>query len=334
MALTILLFIILSVLIFVSGKNLSVYGDIIAEHLGLGKALVGMILIASVTSLPELAVGISSVTIAQSADLALGDVMGSCAFNLLILALMDALIPKETLFSKASASHVMAGAMSIILIGLVGLGIFLPQEITVTQWIGLGSLMFLSVYFLSMRIIYLYEEKLSFQKKKEQDPVSVPNTSLKKASLLYSINALIVIGAALFLPGITEEIAHKTGIGTSFAATLFLAAATSFPEVAVSLGAVRLGSYDLAIGNLLGSNLFNMLVLFIDDLFYTKGFLLKDASENNLISVLSVIIMTAIAIGGLTYRVPKKRFLLAWDALLICLMYITNLLLLYYTRLQ
>jgi cation:H+ antiporter len=85
----------------------------------------------------------------------------------------------------------------------------------------------------------------------------------------------------------------------------------------------------MATGNLLGSNLFNILILAINDMFYAKGHILKDASDTHLISVFFVIMMTSIAIVGLTYRVDRKRFLLAWDTFLILIAYIVNIILLY-----
>ena len=152
---------------------------------------------------------------------------------------------------------------------------------------------------------------------------------MKKAIIWYSVNALVVVAAALFLPGFADRIAERTGLGESFVGTLFLAASTSLPEVAVSISAVRIGATDIAVGNLFGSNLFNVLILAIDDIFYTKGLLLKNASDLNIYSVLATIIMTAIAIIGLSYRAEHKRFIMAWDTLLILLVYIGNILLLY-----
>lgn len=333
MVTTLLLFFALTTLIFFSGKNLSLYGDVIAEHYGLGKAWVGLLLIASVTSLPELTVGISSVTIAQSADLALGNILGSCVFNLMMLSLLDAFTPKMSVFAKASASHTLAGAMSIILFALVGMGLFLSQDIVLYKWIGLGSLIFISIYFLSMRILYHYEHKLMLQKTDTKPNKPTADTmKLHKAITLFVINALVVVGAALFLPNIAKTIAVETGLGESLVGTLFLAGSTVLPELAVTIGALRIGAIDLAVGNLFGSNLFNILILAIDDLFYTKGYVLKDASDANIATVFFLIIMTAIAIAGLTYRFEQKRFLLAWDALLIGLMYILSLVMLYYLR--
>ncbi len=326
-----LVFLGLAGVIFFSGKRLAVYGDVIAERKGLGKAWIGLVLIASVTSLPELTVGISSVTIVESADLALGDVLGSCVFNLFLLSIIDAFVSGVPLSSKVSPSHILAGAMGIILVALVGLGLYLPGDIAISNWIGLSSLVFIVVYCISVRLIYLYEQKIFVQRVMEHS-TSETLPSLRKAVTLYALNAVVVVGAAIFLPGLAESIAAKTGLGESFVGTLFLAASTSLPEAAVSISAIRMGAFDLAVGNLVGSNMFNILILSIDDIFYRKGHLLKDASDNNLISVLSVIIMTAIAIAGLMYHSPKKSFLLAWDAVLIALVYIGNLVLLYFLR--
>lgn len=84
-------FLICTSLIVYSGTKLSKYGDIIAEKTGIGGTLIGVALMASVTSLPELVTGISSVTYADVPDIAAGDVLGSCVFNMLILAFLDAI---------------------------------------------------------------------------------------------------------------------------------------------------------------------------------------------------------------------------------------------------
>jgi cation:H+ antiporter len=111
--------------------------------------------------------------------------------------------------------------------------------------------------------------------------------------------------------------------------TLLLAASTSLPELAVSAAAVRMGSIDMAVGNLLGSNVFNILILALDDVFYTKGVLLADASPVHLVSVLCTLMMSAVLTVGLQFHPVGKRFLLAWDALVILLIYAGNVLLLY-----
>ena len=324
-------FILCAVIIFFAGKKLSFYGDLLAEKTGMGKAWIGLILMASVTSLPELMVGISSAAIVQSADLAVGDILGSCAFNLGILAIMDAFLPRHhTLLGTASPNHILAAALGIILISMVGVAIFLPEDIVLSSWIGMTSLSFIIVYLISIRLIYLNEMKaVNVSAGTGVQNHAHTEITLKKIVSKYVLFALIIVAAALTLPYFADKIAEDTGLGKSFVGTFFLAVSTSLPEIAVSIAAVRMGSLDLAVGNLLGSNLFNILILAIDDIFYTKGHILKDASPNNIISVFSAILMTAVAIIGLSFRTKGKRFLLAWDAALIFLIYIVNLVLLY-----
>lgn len=318
-------------IIFFGGGKLSYYGDQIAEKSGLGKAWLGLILMATVTSLPELIVGISSSAIIKSADLAVGDVIGSCAFNMAILAILDIFVPKhQHLFFIASGQrHILSASLGLILMAVAGLGLFLPLNFIVLPGLGIISLFFIIVYFASVRIIYQYD---FIQKKGESILPQVSNEkslSLKQLYLQYFFYAVIVIAAAMFIPYFAEKIASYTGLGNTFVGTFLVAASTSLPEVAVSIAAVRMGSVDLAIGNLLGSNIFNMLILAIDDLFYSDGILLKDASDIHLISVFSVVLMASIAIAGFTYQSPKKKFLMAFDALLMLGVFIFSMTIMY-----
>ncbi len=315
-----------ALLIFFAGRKLSYYGDQLAEATGISKGWIGIILMASVTSLPELTVGISSAAIVSSADLAVGDIIGSCAFNLGILAMLDAFIPKrQPLFGLASPTHILNAGLGIILLTLVGLAMYIPHDVALTPWIALSSVGFILVYFLSIRIIYKNENNHAAAAS-HKEPTKKP---LSNILMPYAGFAAIIIVAGLVLPYFAEQIAAESGLKKSFVGTLFLAASTSMPEVAVSITAVRMGSIDLAVGNLLGSNIFNILILAIDDLFYRKGLLLQHASPVHLISILSTILMSAVVVIGLSYHAKGKRFVLAWDALVIFLIYLVNLVLIY-----
>ncbi len=99
----------------------------------------------------------------------------------------------------------------------------------------------------------------------------------------------------------------------------------------VSLGALRIGAVDIALGNLFGSNLFNIGILALDDLLYTKGSLLSHISGDHLVTVLAAITMTAIAIIGLTYQTTRKLHVFAWDSIGIVIVYVSATLILYAT---
>ena len=322
-------FLVCATIIFFAGRKLSRLGDRLAVLKGWSKAWVGLILMATVTSLPELMVGVSSAAIVRSADLAVGDILGSCAFNLGILALMDAFVPRRKhLFEMASPSHVLSAGLSLILLAMAGMGLFLPAEFSISTVMGLTSVLFIVIYLASVRLIYRYQLTQK-SPTEEMAPQEEGQPAMRKVATLFTVFALIIIAAALALPYFADHIAEMVGFSDSFAGTLFLAVSTSLPEIAVSIAAVRMGSIDLAVGGLLGSNLFNILILAIDDIMYPGGLLLKDASDINTISAFSTIIMTSIVIIGLTYRAKGKRYFLAWDSALIFLVYILNLVLLY-----
>ncbi len=329
----VLAFVACAAAIFFAGGRLSRYGERIAQLSGWGSAWVGLILMASVTSLPELVVGVSSSALVGSADLAVGDVLGSCAINLLILASLDAFVPaRRRLFALASPSHVMAAALGIVLLATVGVGLLVDDSLPLTPWIGLSSLVFLFLYLGSVRLIFRNGRGLppdpSVQPPLDEDlspgDAVTAGLGLRQVAARYSLHAGIVVVAAILLPPAAEAIARMSGLEESFVGTVFVALSTSLPELAVP-GSDSMGAIDLAVGNILGSNLFNILILAIDDVAYTDGLLLADASPSHLFTVLTTIAMSAIAIIGLTYPSARgKRFLLAGDAALMLVVYAGN----------
>lgn len=323
-------FIICTAVIVYSGTRLSKYGDIIAEKTGLGRAWTGLVLLASVTSLPELVTGISSVTFARVPDIATGDVLGSCVFNMLIIAMLDARYRIMPISTKAQQGHVLSAAFGILLLGVVSMSIILGNKITPLGWIGHYSIFFIIIYFLAIRLIYSYEKRqIAAAIHEKAVEMRYETISLKTAVSQYIINAVVVVIAAAFLPFIGEGIAKATGLGQTFVGNIFIALSTSLPEIVVSLSAVKIGAIDLAVGNLFGSNLFNIFILALDDIFFIKGPILSYSNPNHIVSALSAIMMTAVAILGLTYRTAKKPLFIAWDSMALIIVYVINLMLLY-----
>lgn len=326
-------FIICTAAIVYAGIKLSRYGDIIAEKTGLGRTWIGVVLMASVTSLPELVTGISSVTYAGVPDIAAGDVLGSCVFNMLILAVLDAIYRPMPISAKAHYGHVLSAGFGILLLGIVTTALFLGTRLQPLGWIGAYSIICIFIYLLAMRMIYSYEKRQILEYVKEMAvELKYQKIPTRTAVTHYIINAVIVIIAAVFLPKIGEGIAESTGLGQTFVGNIFIAVSTSLPEVVVSVSAVRMGAIDMAIGNLFGSNIFNIFILALDDLLFIKGPILSFVQMNHVVSAVSAIMMTSIAIIGLTYRTERKRLFLAWDSIGIVLVFIINLMLLYTLR--
>jgi len=323
-------FIVCTTVIIYAGTRLSKYGDIIAEKTGLSRTWIGVVLMASVTSLPELVTGISSVTYAGVPDIAIGDILGSCVFNMLIIVFLDAAYRPMAVSAKAHPGNVLSASFGILLLSIVTLSIFLGNKIYLLGWFGLYTPLLIGIYFIAMKLVYSYEKKhISEFVEKRAVELKYAGISLKTAIQNYCINAVLIIIAASVLPKIGEGIARITGLGQTFVGNIFIAVATSLPEVVVSVTAVRIGAVDLAIGNLFGSNIFNILILALDDLLFFNGPILSFVRQNHMVSALSAIAMTTTAIIGLTYRAEKKRLLLAWDSIGIVILYLSNLVLLY-----
>ncbi|MFQ5736438.1 MAG: sodium:calcium antiporter [Thermodesulfobacteriota bacterium] len=309
-------FLVCTALIIASGTKLSRYGDIIAEKTGLGKAWVGLILMASITSLPELVTGISSVTVANVPGIAIGDLVGACVFNLLILALLDPMDKSSPIFSKIGQSHILSGGFGVLLLGIVAASVMLNDLMPSAWHIGLYTPALVLTYAVGIRLVYLYEKRALKKLAAETATMRYDGVSLKRAVLMYAANALVIIAVASVLPFIADRIAVDTGLGDNFMGTLFVAATTTLPELVVSTSAMRMSAQDIAIGNLLGSNMFNMGLLAVDDLLYTKGPILDHVSNGHAVTAVMAILMTAIALVGITYKHEKKAFLrFGWDSL-------------------
>lgn len=318
-----------TLVIVYSGTKLTKYGDKIADLTGWGKAWVGLILMSAVTSLPELMTGISSVTFIDAPDLAAGDVFGSCVFNLLILSFIDVQI-KKPLTSLVKESHLLAGLFGIILLALSGFAILISDITPTLFWISPFSILLITVYLFAVKGIYQFDNTLVTNNPALENHHPENKSELKKVFIAFGINALFIVAASLFLPYLGENIAKLSGLSNSFFGTVFLAFSTSLPELVVSFAAIRLGAFDLSIGNLLGSNIFNIFILGLDDIFYTKGSLFAHIQKDHLISVIIVIIMTAVVGLGLMTKPNKKFWRLSFDTFIILLLYIGLMITLYF----
>jgi cation:H+ antiporter len=93
--------------------------------------------------------------------------------------------------------------------------------------------------------------------------------------------------------------------------SLFLAFTTTLPEITVSFTAMRIGAIDMAVANLIGSNLFNLTIIPVIDLIYGKGPVLAGVSEGHLFTAGAVVIMSLIFMAGLRFR-TRRFWRLSW----------------------
>lgn len=325
-------FVLCAALIGVAGYQLSRYGDAIAQRTGLSGSWIGLALLATVTSLPELATGITSVTVANAPNLAVGDALGSCVVNLVFLVVIDFFFRKEPVWHRASQGHVLAAAFGVVMLGFTLVSLLMSKAkpsqgmvvaASATQMgFGLTTPVLLALYLVAMRTVFAYERDHAAQETVELD-AALP--ALRAAVIRFAFAACVVAGAGIWLPFVATDLANAMGWNKSFVGSLFVALATSMPELAVTLSALRMGALDMAIGNLLGSNLFNVAIIAVDDMFYRPGALLASVSPLHAVTAGSAITMTGLAMVGLFFK-PTGRIMraISWISLGLVAMYLLN----------
>lgn len=296
--------------IFISGRKVARYGDIIAEKTGLGGIWIGLVLIAALTSLPELFNGISAVTLVDAPGLTIGNLLGANMFNLFNLALLDIFHQNGSILSVVGKTHRLTGVFSLIMVIFVAGFILISNRFHTMEigWVGWYTPFIVLLYFVFERTIYHYEQR---HPSLRESALEYANISLKRTILYFSIAAVFIIGAGIWLPFVGDEIASVYGWGQSFVGSLFLAFTTTLPEITVSFAAMRMGAKDLAVANLIGSNLFNLTIISLDDLLYFKGPVLAAVSETHLVTAATVVLMTIVFIIGLSHK-HQRFFRLSW----------------------
>jgi cation:H+ antiporter len=309
-------------LIGMAGPLLTHYGDVIARLTGLSRSWIGLMLLATATSLPELFTGISSVTVAAAPNIAVGDALGSCVFNLAMLVLLDELSREEPMYRRIDQGHVLTAGFGVILIGAAGALLLLSQNGLNLPLLHISGYtpFIIALYLVAMRAAFVYERR---SRPPPQIVKLERDITLNAALIRYSMAAAVVVAAGTWLPFIGRDLADVMGWRTSFVGTLLIAGATSVPEMVVTVSALRLGAVDMAIGNLLGSNLFDILILAIDDIFYRKGPLLASVSPAHAITAFAAVIMSGIFVVAMLYKPETRvRGTIGWVSISLLLVYL------------
>jgi cation:H+ antiporter len=322
--------------IVIAGTKLSRYGDEIAEHTGLGGLWIGVVLMAAATSLPEVLTTISA-GLMNAPDLAAGDLFGAGLSNMLTLGLLDQLYRGKRVWQQAAFEHTLVASLAMILTGLAAFFVLVRSPIE-HGGIGLGSVSLLLIYVLGMRLVFRQEDVKRRQREQQavleaeamrEETHGAKRAALRRASVGFAAAALALLAAAPLLARSGQGIAEVTGISGMFIGTSLVAITTSLPELVTSVAAVRLGAFDLAVGNLFGSNAFNMAAFAFADLAYREGPVLSSISSAHALTALWSILLMNVGLMGIIYRVEKRYLLIEPDSFVMIAGYFVGMWLLF-----
>ncbi|RPJ43343.1 MAG: sodium:calcium antiporter, partial [Chloroflexi bacterium] len=307
----------------IAATQLAKYGDIIAIRTRLGGMFIGIILLAGATSLPELLTTISSLSQGVP-NLAAGNLLGSNMFNMVMLAVIDLAGQQQRILRKAALKHALSGSLAVMMITMAVFFILARIQIQI-GWVGLDSILLMLAYAVA---IYLIQQNAGPLPPAEIEiPEKFP--SLRRGILGFLIAAGVLLVITPVLVRSSTAIAEVTGLGTSFVGTTLVAIVTSLPEMVTTLAALKLGADDMAIGNLFGSNMFNMFALGLTDLFFLQGRFLSVIDPSFLLVSIIGLIMTVMALIGNLARIERRLLFLEVDALALILIYAGGLWLLF-----
>ncbi len=321
------IFLISAVVIAFAAMQLAKYGDIIALRTGLGGMFVGVLLMAGATSLPEVLTSISSLRLGLP-NMAAGNLLGSNMFNMFLLALLDLVFYKQRILRNSLLRHALSGSLTIFLISLAIFFIMADFNVSV-GWMGVDSLILIMVY---IGAIYLIQKNLDLTSSVSTHKIIIPpgTPKLRSGFIGFLLASALLVATTPYLVSSSKDIAEITGLGTTFVGTTLVALVTSLPELATTLAAAKIGAADMAVGNLFGSNMFNIFALGLTDVFLVSGRFLGVIDPVFLLVAVLGLLMTGLALIGNIARLERKIFFLEIDAFILIVLYIGGLVFLYY----
>ena len=321
-------FVFSAVIIVMAATRLAGYGDVIALRTGLGGMFVGTLLLAGATSLPELLTGINAIE-QGIPNLTVGNVFGSSMFNMFLLAALDLTYWRRHILRRLSVAHALSAGVAVALTGLAIFFIMAQIDIKI-GWVGLDSLAMMVAYIGTTRVMFGGNAAEAAPEPEIPEGVQRLSTAL----LGFGGATLMLVLITPLLVSSSADIAKKTGLSAGFVGIALVAVVTSLPEVITTISAARMGAYDLAAGNLFGSNIFNIFALGLTDVFYTEGRFLEAISSEMVLAGIVALLLTHVALLGNLIRnlvsgKQNRRLIIELDAVLIILGYLIGMWLIY-----
>ena len=327
----IIIFIVSAIVIGFVGFKMAEFADELADRTGLGEAIVGAVLLGASTSIPGITASVVS-AIDGFPTMALSNAFGGIAAQTAFLAVADITYRKINLeHAAASVENMMQGSLLIALLGILFLALSGPQ---ISFWgIHPATPILLLSYIGGTRLIYKNRENpMWIPRKTDETRMDVPDENNKMKSLSrmwisFLISAVLIIAAGWFLTKSAEDIAKLAGLNHSFVGAVLIAVTTSLPELVTSVAAVRRGALTLAVGGVLGGNVFDTLFAAMADVAYREGSIYGAATSKEFIIIGAAVTMTSVLLLGLLRREKKGFANIGFESSLIILIYLISVLL-------
>ena len=330
----VLIFVAAAAAIWAAGTVLGRTTDALDRRLGIGSAFGGLILLAIVTNLPEIAIT-ASAAMQDHLGLAVGNLVGGIAIQTVVLAVLDLFSGRDRplTFLAASLLLVLEGAAVIVIVAVALMGAQLPAS---TNVLGASpaSLAILALWVGGLFVIRHAQGDLPWRAEAIQarpgrtyahrraapEPKPTKERSTPRIAAVFGACAVVTLVAGIAIEQAGDHLAGRMGLqGAVFGAT-FLAAATALPEVSSGLASVRIGDNQLAFADIFGGNAFLPVLFLMADLLAGHPALPTAAKTDQWMAGLGIVV-TGIYVLGLVMRPRRKRAGMGADSLAVVALY-------------
>lgn len=357
------IFVVASAVVWYSGTRLAAYADVIAERTGLGQAFIGLLLLATATSLPEVATTVTA-TLIGNVPLVVGNLLGGVSMQTVILAVMDAVVVTRGALTRRTPEPalLLQGLMLVLLLTLVLTSIALGGGPALFH-VGVGTLALVVIYPAGTYLSQRYErhprwrplapampgeggsgsDSGQVEQAEGDQGRQIPThraasrqryeeTATSTIMGFFALGAAAILAAGWAIAQAGDALAKQTGIGDSLVGFVLVAVATSLPEVSTTLSAARLGAYGMAVANIFGGNAFDTMFLFVADVLYRDGPVLAAVESWAAFAAGLGIVLTCLYLWGLVERSDRTVARIGVDSALVVILYLLGVAALYALR--
>jgi len=326
----ILLFAISTIAIWISGIKLTKAIDAITSHYGLGEAFGGMVFLAIITNLPEIAITIVA-AFHKNYDIAISNILGGIAIQTVVLVLIDVFgVGRSAPLTQKGHSKILIleGVALIFILSLVIIGAQFSDQLiyfrsTPFEWLILG---------IWLGTIFLVSSMIETKQKPKPDeivhhllmPKSTFKGSLTAAWWVLALGAIITLFSGWALEVTGEILSIRWGIsGVIFGGTI-LALCTALPEISTGIASAKIRDYNMAVSDIFGGNAF-LPVLFLGASLISGEAILPNLKPSDIYLTTLGIILTGVYMAGMVIHSKKQIFRMGLDSFLVVIIYILGL---------
>lgn len=299
-----LIYLALAIAVVLLSIKASVYVDLLDKNTKLSGAFIGGVLLSAVTSLPELLTSLSSTVWLKNPGLSLGNILGSNLFNMTIIAMLIILWTSNFKKSNISKSHSYTAWVTLAIYVAVALNMLNIVNFEVVT-ISITSIIILVLYTLGVKTMS-NDDSGTADEFKDETAVTT-SLSLKQIIIRFILVSIGLVISSILITYVTDIIAARLNLGASLAGALLLGIATSLPELTSCVSLVKIGNFNVSVGNIVGSNLFNFLIIFISDVLFIGGTVYDFAESQTRNLVIFGIISTMLMLTVLKIKDKVKN---------------------------